>query len=274
MADRMRILKILCAVITILIVFNPGNLYTQENPASTDQEVQVTTEAAAETVADEQSPDGADNRARMDNQASDNPSLYDTVKQGGPLMIFLLLLGLIALTIIIERLIFFTKKGVWKSDSIELHLREAAASSHTHFREDMEDEIRNVFTIYANQLERGLALLSGIGNISPIIGFLGTVIGMISAFASIAAATTVNAKVVAVGIQMALVTTAGGLIVAAPTLAFFYFFTHIIQNRYSLAEEIIADVAEPLPRLSERLCEEIPVKETPRSKRTGPTKKS
>jgi biopolymer transport protein ExbB len=120
----------------------------------------------------------------------------------------------------------------------------------------MEDEVRGAFALYASSMERGLALLSGIGNVAPMVGFLGTVVGMIGAFASIAAATTVNAKVVAVGIQMALVTTAGGLIVAAPTLTFFYFITHVIQARYSRAEELASAAAEKLPRLSDKLCQD------------------
>jgi biopolymer transport protein ExbB len=83
------------------------------------------------------------------------------------------------------------------------------------------------------------------------VGFLGTVLGMIQAFAAIAAASTVNAKVVAVGIQIALTTTAGGLIVAAPTLIVFYLLSHLIQNRYAKAEEVIPEIASVYPRLSD-----------------------
>lgn len=204
--------------------------------------------------------------------AETDESLFATVKQGGPLMIILVILGLISLTIIIERLIFYTRHSVWKADRMVAHLRNAANESSTHFREDMEDEIKNVFSIYANELERGLALLSGIGNIAPIIGFLGTVLGMISAFSAIAAASTVNAKIVAEGIQIALVTTAGGLVVAAPTLTFYYFFTNMIQNRYSMAEEVISQMCENLPRLSDRLCEEEPVEKQKKSTKTVTSK--
>ncbi len=76
---------------------------------------------------------------------------------------------------------------------------------------------------------------------------------MITAFAAIAAATTVNARVVAVGIQEALITTAGGLMVAAPTLFFYYLFTHVIQNRYTQAEEAIDALTSGLPRLTDEL---------------------
>ncbi|HSV97742.1 MAG TPA: MotA/TolQ/ExbB proton channel family protein [Spirochaetota bacterium] len=186
-------------------------------------------------------------------EATESTNLFSTVKQGGPLMIFILLLGLVSMTIIIERMIFFTRFNVWKKERLDEMLRAAKESSPAKFREDMEDDLRNRFQVFANGLERGLALLSGMGNLAPIVGFLGTVIGMISAFAAIAAATTVNAKVVAVGIQVALVTTAGGLIVAAPTLFFYYVFTNAIQNLYTRSEEYIASITGGMPRLSDKI---------------------
>ena len=74
---------------------------------------------------------------------------------------------------------------------------------------------------------------------------------MIEAFAAIAAATTVNAKVVAVGIQIALVTTAGGLAIAVPMLFFFHFFNHIVQKSYTQSDRIIAGLSSSLPYLSQ-----------------------
>ncbi|MFH1380054.1 MAG: MotA/TolQ/ExbB proton channel family protein [bacterium] len=168
-------------------------------------------------------------------------------------MIVLILLGLISLTIVIERIIFFVRYRLWDKGQIEKYLQKASKTSNARYGEDMEDYLRKVFQLYANKLERGLSLLSGIGQISPIVGFLGTVLGMINAFAAIAAATTVNAKVVAVGIQVALVTTAGGLLVAAPSLTFYYLFMHLIQNRYAQSEEEIGRLCMGLPKLSETL---------------------
>ncbi|MCE5249714.1 MotA/TolQ/ExbB proton channel family protein [bacterium] len=65
-------------------------------------------------------------------------------------------------------------------------------------------------------LENGLVWLATIANVAPMIGFFGTVAGMISAFRSIAAAGDVEPSIVAAGISMALITTAGGLLVAIP----------------------------------------------------------
>ncbi len=180
--------------------------------------------------------------AQENGTVNGNGNLYQTVKQGGPLMIVLLVLALVALTIIIERIIFFTRNGAWSPKRLNQILDTNAGQKSAQYREELESHLQNDLSVYTSSLERGLPLLSGIGNLSPIVGFLGTVIGMISAFGSIAAATTVNAKVVAVGIQIALVTTAGGLIVAAPALCAYYFFAHVVQCRISEAEEKITDI--------------------------------
>jgi biopolymer transport protein ExbB len=148
-------------------------------------------------------------------------ALYYTVKKGGPIMLPIILCGIIGLTLIIERLLFFTRQKVWKSASLEAYLREVAAGSTARFREELADELRESFQRYLNRMERGLAFLQGIGNIAPLLGFLGTVTGMITAFSAIAAATTVNARIVAVGIQEALITTAGG-------------FSYPLQRRFSI----------------------------------------
>ncbi|MGB3340215.1 MAG: MotA/TolQ/ExbB proton channel family protein [bacterium] len=65
-------------------------------------------------------------------------------------------------------------------------------------------------------LDRGMALLGGLTTVSPFLGFLGTVIGMITAFAAIALAGEVEPTVVASGISTALITTKWGLMIATP----------------------------------------------------------
>ncbi len=202
-------------------------------------------------------PDLINNEQELNQPETNDGSLFYTVKRGGILMIFIILLGLVSLTIIVERVIHYTRNHIWTSNEIESILRKRSDESDAEYREDREDELRGVLQLYVNSMEKGLAFLSGIGNLSPIVGFLGTVIGMIAAFASIASATTVNARVVAVGIQIALITTAGGLVIAAPTIFFFYLFSHIIHTQRSRGDEVITDLCKELPRLSERLDEEL-----------------
>ncbi len=262
--NKIKIILVVIAVVFTLVPAVPVQLTAQD--AEKDQTKQ------GESVAPEKSSEaapvegeiteatdlevGAEETEAVDEEEEErqgSDSLFATVKQGGPLMIFIFILAITSMTIIVERIIYFTKNNIWKNIHLITYLRELASKSGMQYKEDMEDMLRSEFQIYANGMERGLALLSGIGNLSPIVGFLGTVIGMINAFASIAAATTVNAKVVAEGIQIALVTTAGGLSVAAPTLAFVYLFTHVIQNRYANAESVITEISGSLPGLSDRL---------------------
>ena len=249
MMHRMKTKKGYSFIITVIILFLSISLLSA---GSNSEIANAIDEQAVDKTQIESESDtiNSDIQEQEEVVLKENETLFQTVKQGGPLMIFIVLLGLVSLTIIIERIIYYTRNNVWKNEELEKIMNTTADNSESQYREDLEDEMRNVFFVYQNDLERGLALLSGIGNLSPIVGFLGTVIGMISAFAAIAAATTVNAKVVAVGIQIALVTTAGGLVVAAPSLFFFYIFSHIIQNRYARAEEIIAGRSSKLPRLS------------------------
>jgi biopolymer transport protein ExbB len=76
--------------------------------------------------------------------------------------------------------------------------------------------IENVGLIEMAGLERGLIWLATCSNVAPLLGFLGTVIGMIEAFAAIENAGEVEATLVAGGIKVALITTAAGLVIAIP----------------------------------------------------------
>ncbi len=76
--------------------------------------------------------------------------------------------------------------------------------------------IENQGLIEMSKLEKGLVILATLTNIAPLLGFLGTVIGMIIAFQSIELAGEVEATLVAGGIKVALLTTAIGLMIAIP----------------------------------------------------------
>ena len=94
--------------------------------------------------------------------------------------------------------------------------------------DDVEKAIKTTGTIELGFLERGLPILATISNVAPLLGFLGTVAGMIQAFAAIEAAGQVEASLVAGGIKVALITTATGLLIAVPVnIAYNYFVTRI-----------------------------------------------
>ncbi len=94
----------------------------------------------------------------------------------------------------------------------------------------LEDAVNLAAIRELETLDRGLDVLAAVSTIAPLIGFLGTVVGMMMAFDSIAKAATVDPILVASGIQVALITTATGLLIAFPVSAFHVFFTSKINN--------------------------------------------
>jgi biopolymer transport protein ExbB len=118
--------------------------------------------------------------------------------------------------------------------------------------EAVEKAIETAGTIEMSFLERGLVALATIGNVAPLLGFLGTVSGMISAFAAIAAAEQVSAKLVAKGIQEALITTATGLIIAVPVTVMHNVFVSQIDRFIIEMEEASATLVNELIEMESR----------------------
>ena len=85
-------------------------------------------------------------------------------------------------------------------------------------------------------LSRYLAVLNTIGNISPLLGLFGTILGMITSFEAIAVAGTGDPKVVAGGISQALVTTATGLAIAIPTIVAYRYLARRAEHYRSRLE--------------------------------------
>ncbi|MEZ4415009.1 MAG: MotA/TolQ/ExbB proton channel family protein [Gemmatimonadota bacterium] len=97
-------------------------------------------------------------------------------------------------------------------------------------RGELEQAVNTTGTIELGFLERGLVVLATIANVAPLMGFLGTVLGMVLAFASIEAAGNVDPGLVAGGIKVALLTTAAGLIIAIPVNIAYNFFVYAIDK--------------------------------------------
>ncbi|MCB5262605.1 MAG: MotA/TolQ/ExbB proton channel family protein [Candidatus Cloacimonetes bacterium] len=94
----------------------------------------------------------------------------------------------------------------------------------------VEKAIENAAMIEMSYMEKGFIELSTTITLAPMLGFLGTVSGMISAFDAIAAARAVDATIVASGIKIALITTQFGLIVAIPVQFFNNIFTTMVDG--------------------------------------------
>ncbi len=113
-----------------------------------------------------------------------------------------------------------------------------------HTGKDVQKAINTTGVIELDFLERGLAVLATIANVAPMLGFLGTVIGMIIAFQAIEIAGEVDPSLVAAGIKVALITTAAGLTIAIPVnVAYNFFVTRVdrlIQDMEEGAQSVLA----------------------------------
>jgi biopolymer transport protein ExbB len=97
-------------------------------------------------------------------------------------------------------------------------------------RDPMKEAIEEVAGQVVHEMERYLNTLGTVAAVSPLLGLLGTVVGMIDVFTTIAVNGIDNAALLAGGISAALITTAAGLTVAIPSLFFHRFFTRRIDE--------------------------------------------
>ena len=106
--------------------------------------------------------------------------------------------------------------------------------------------IENQGLLELSKLERGLVVLATLTNVAPLLGFLGTVMGMIAAFQAIELAGEVDATTVAGGIKTALYTTAAGLAIAIPvSIAHNYFVSRI--------DQLVIDIEESTQKMIDAL---------------------
>jgi len=121
------------------------------------------------------------------------------------------------------------------------NIMKAGLIKHGRPQEEIERTIEAASAHELARLERGLGILATVANVAPLVGFLGTVSGMINSFDALARAGLSNPGLVAKGISEALITTAGGLVVAVPTLIMFNYFTSQV-GKYVLEMETAANV--------------------------------
>jgi biopolymer transport protein ExbB len=132
-------------------------------------------------------------------------------------------------------------------------LQEGQARGRDPSEDDVAKAISTAGMIELDFLERGLTVLATVANVAPMLGFLGTVIGMISAFAAIEAAGQVEPQLVAGGIKVALITTAAGLTIAIPVNVAYNFFVTRIDKLIAEMEEGAQGVLDLIWRLEQEI---------------------
>lgn len=188
--------------------------------------------------------------------------MFELFRAGGPLMWIILLCSLVALTIIFERLLTLRKSRVAppslreqivalvktkqvSADKIKV-VRDhsplgivyaAGLSNMSHGTDDMKEALEDAGKQVVHNLGRYLNTLGTIASITPLIGLLGTVIGMIKVFTAITANGVGDPTVLSGGISEALITTAAGLTVGIPCLMFYRYFRSRINELTVILED-------------------------------------
>jgi biopolymer transport protein ExbB len=129
-----------------------------------------------------------------------------------------------------ERQVTAERMAELKNSSPLGRILAAGLSNSGHGREVMKDSIEEAANQVVHDLERYISILGTIAAIAPLIGLLGTVVGMIKVFTAIMLEGTGNAGVLAGGISEALITTAAGLTVAIPALVFHRYFERRVDS--------------------------------------------
>jgi len=181
--------------------------------------------------------------------------MYELIQSGGWLMVPIVICSIVATGIILERLWMLRASRVAPSNQVRRvigwlksgplthaqlnELREASPlgtiiaaglSQSKHGRKIMKGSIEDAASTVVHELEQHLNTLGTIAAIAPLLGLLGTVIGMIDVFTVIMLQGSGNVSVLAGGISKALITTASGLSVAIPTVIFHRFFVRSVDD--------------------------------------------
>jgi biopolymer transport protein ExbB len=119
--------------------------------------------------------------------------------------------------------------------------------------EKSEAELKEILEEAGRQeiplIRSNLAALGTIASVAPLLGLLGTVIGMIEVFATLARETSVNPTMLAGGISQALTTTAFGMVIAMPTLASYNYFISKVQTLIIEMEKVSLHMVAVLKRV-------------------------
>jgi biopolymer transport protein ExbB len=197
--------------------------------------------------------------------------VFEWLNKGGPLGYLLWGVSVIALGIILAKYYQFLKSGVYRPDRVRQALGAIRAGNADEAQRvllvdntpvcritktaldccldpelsqrEIYAEVTRVGVAEARNLESSLKLLSAIGSLSPLIGLLGTVLGMIEAFAVLeGAGSQVSPALLAGGIWQALLTTAFGLVIAIYSMSAFYYFEGKVDGILADSKDIVTQI--------------------------------
>lgn len=188
--------------------------------------------------------------------------MLELIKAGGPLMYLIIFLSIAGLSVILERGVYFYKNEKHNAELLINHLekfikngnQDKAIEVCNYFKNTSSKVMKTILLEYKNEkmncctydyleekarecalrempkLEKNMWILGLTANVTPLVGLLGTVTGMITAFNSMAIHGAGTPSVLATGISEALITTASGLLVSIPALIFYNFYQKKIEK--------------------------------------------
>ena len=271
-------------LLVLLLIMAPFAIAQGEEPEAMETTEEITEVVEEEVVPVEEPVENADVEEapvveEVERSQSASMDLKDLFIAGGNFMWPLLIALIIGIAVAVERFITFNKAKLDVNKFLEQlggYIRKGDLSGAETLCDrtrgpvsailraglmrrdkglvDVEKAIEGAGSIEMAHLEKGLVVLATVSSVAPMIGFLGTVSGMIRAFGEIAAAKNVDASLVAGGIQEALITTASGLMVAIPIQ---------MANNYFIAKvgRFITDMEEASMFLVDQLADMEPLKQ-------------
>ena len=204
--------------------------------------------------------------------------MLEFMKQGGPTVYPLIICSIIAFAVFLERLFYYRRV---KSNNfrifkkVEMMIADgeitraaqelkgekgpvakmiaAALSHYGQDRQTIEEHIRVAGEHEIHKLEKNLTILEVIASISPLLGLLGTVIGIIDSFNILGATAGIAAPAqLSSGIAAALISTALGLIIAIPTTLVYSYFVSVVQRTTKDMNKWSVELLDLLSKRGER----------------------
>ncbi|MFP6694393.1 MAG: MotA/TolQ/ExbB proton channel family protein [Pirellulales bacterium] len=232
-------------------------------------------QAAPATTAPAPTEPDAVAAAANENGAIAERNLIDIIQQGGPLMIPILICSVVLFLFVFERFISLRRRRVIpkpfvkqflhelrenvidqddaldmceENDSPVAHVFAGAVQKWGRPAVEVEQGIIDAGERVTNGLRRHLRLINGVATVTPLLGLLGTVVGMIQAFNDIATADAMGKpELLAAGIGQALITTASGLSVAIPALIFYMYYQsrvdRLVMNIDQTSQAVVGEIS-------------------------------
>lgn len=172
-------------------------------------------------------------------------SIVNYIEQGGPIMIVLLILNVIGIATMITKFITlcFEKRNIHQTAvhiSSKIKERLSPGVDKSLLIELTKQEV----SVYIDKLEKGLSSVKIIASTAPLLGLLGTVVGILMAFQVMAVSGLHNPAAFAEGIALALITTVGGLIVSIPHYVGHSYLVRLLDNlELNIEKETITKIA-------------------------------